>query len=92
MGDHNLKVFPFVLVIVAAFGVNKAFGIEPCSETIRNVCDCLFYPFFTVRCTHKSLYEYPDLKTIQVRMVTNKFSNRFKIDISTECSMYRKML
>lgn len=66
MGDHNLNVFSIILLIVAGFNTRTTFGIEICSETIRTVCDCLFYPVFSVRCSHKSLYDYPDLKTIQV--------------------------
>lgn len=68
MAGQSLNIISIVLFIVAGFRAQTTVGIETCSETIRKVCDCLFHPVFTIRCSHKSLYDYPDLKTIQVRL------------------------
>lgn len=68
MGDQKVNIYSLLFFTVIGFQIKAAIGYEPCPATIQSVCDCFLYPFFSVKCTHKNLYEYPDLKTIQVNM------------------------
>lgn len=68
MGDHSsIAAVSIVFLIIVNIQIEPTIGIEPCSDTIRMVCDCVHYPTFSVRCSHRNLYESPDLKSIQVR-------------------------
>lgn len=66
MGVPISLTIPWIFFILTAVGIQNSNGIESCSEKIRQMCDCVYYPIFTVRCSHKSLSEYPDFNTIQV--------------------------
>lgn len=78
MGDHSSLAFSILILIIVHFQIQQSIGLEPCSDTVRMVCDCLHYPTFSVRCSHKSLYEYPDFKSIQV---WNKICYRIKLEM-----------
>lgn len=66
MGDHSSIAVSIVFLIIVHFQIQMSNGIEPCSDTVRMACDCFYYPTFSIRCSHKSLYEYPDFKSVQV--------------------------
>lgn len=66
MGAHRWLAICSALLIIVSFQIETSIALEPCSDAVRMVCDCFYYPTFSVRCTNKNLYEYPDLKTVQV--------------------------
>lgn len=66
MGAHRSVAFVITFLIIVNSHIKSSNAIEPCSDTIRMVCDCFYYPTFSVRCTNKNLYDYPDLKSVQV--------------------------
>lgn len=72
MGDPKLvAIWLLTFSIVAICAVQKSTGIQTCSGNILQFCDCFYYPFLTVRCSHKTLKEYPDFGSIQVNFVTS---------------------
>ncbi|XP_055298039.1 protein artichoke [Sitodiplosis mosellana] len=65
VSSSNSLTISWIVFVLTAFGIHNSIGIELCTEKIRQVCDCFYYPVFSVRCSHKSLSEYPDFNTIQ---------------------------
>lgn len=62
MGNYIKLIF----LVFASIVIKNAFGIQTCTENIQKNCDCFYYPFFTIKCSHKRLSEYPDFSKIQV--------------------------
>lgn len=71
MGDLKSINILLTVAIVVACVIKNAAGVQTCSENISQFCECFYYPFFAVRCSHKTLKEYPEFGSIQVNFVTN---------------------
>ncbi|XP_031629345.1 insulin-like growth factor-binding protein complex acid labile subunit [Contarinia nasturtii] len=65
MGVHSSLANLLAILVVSTVGLQKPIGIQTCSDDIRQVCDCFYYPILSVRCSHKNLSEYPKLSAIQ---------------------------
>lgn len=66
MGVHRSVAIAVALLMILNCEIESSIAIEPCSDAVRMVCDCFYYPTFSIRCTNKNLYDYPDLKSVQV--------------------------
>lgn len=66
MGVHNPLAILLAILVVSTVGIQQPIGIQACSNNIRQVCDCIYYPILSIRCSHKNLSEYPDFSVIQV--------------------------
>lgn len=60
VSSPTLLTISSIVLVFITFGIHNSVEIESCSEHIRQVCDCFYYPLYTVRCTHKNLLEYPN--------------------------------
>lgn len=66
MGDLSSFIILLLCLVVFTFVRSDAFGFESCPDKVRTFCEC-FYPFFTIRCSHKLLKDYPDFVGVQVK-------------------------
>lgn len=78
MGDHSSVAVSIVFLSIVNFQIQMSNGFEPCSNAVRMVCDCFHFPTLSIRCSHKSLLEYPDFKSVQVWSIVNFLSHQIR--------------